>query len=236
MFNIEIKLYSEGGASQNSKLSCKEGVMEKIIREFEQALLAMDRERADVIVQNAEAEPVVFVEAVMVPALERIGEGWEVGDVSLSQVYMSGRICEDFINERLPPEDTAAKSHPPIALAVLEDYHMLGKRLVSSVLTANRIAFFDYGRVETEDLVRRVEHDQVKILLISTLMLPSALQVGELVRQLAGRGLDVKVIVGGAPFRFDKMLYREVGADGTAERASDVVSVIRQVTGGADAG
>lgn len=210
--------------------------MEQIIREFEQALLAMDRERAGGIVENAALEPVILVEAVMAPALERIGEGWETGSVSLSQVYMSGRICEGFINELLPPADAPAAAHPPMALAVLEDYHMLGKRLVSSVLTANRIVPFDYGRVETDDLVRRVERDQVEILLISTLMLPSALQVGEVVRQLAGRGLDVKVIVGGAPFRFDRTLYREVGADGTADRASDVVRVIRQVTGGGDAG
>jgi len=210
--------------------------MEKIIREFEQALLAMDRQRAGAIVEKASVEPVVFVEAVMVPALERIGEGWEAGEVSLSQVYMSGRICEGFISELLPPADAAAGAHPPMALAVLEDYHMLGKRLVSSVLAANRFTPFDYGRVETDELVFRVERDQVEILLISTLMLPSALQVGEVVRQLAGRGLDVKVIVGGAPFRFDGALYREVGADGTADRASDVVSVIRQVTGGGDGG
>ena len=124
------------------------------------------------------------------------------------------------------------RKHPAIAQAVLEDHHMLGKLLVSSVLKANRFAFIDYGRVETAELARRVELDRIEILLISTLMLPSALQVKELARLLAGQDLNVKIIVGGAPFRFDKELFREVGADATADRASDVAGAIRQVSGG----
>ncbi|MCF8039580.1 MAG: B12-binding domain-containing protein, partial [Desulfohalobiaceae bacterium] len=64
--------------------------MEQIIQGFEQALLVMDREQARAVVESGAAglEPVTFVEAVMVPALERIGAGWETGMVSLSQVYM----------------------------------------------------------------------------------------------------------------------------------------------------
>lgn len=208
--------------------------MEQIIQGFEQALLVMDREQARAVVESGTKglEPVTFVETVMVPALERIGAGWETGAVSLSQVYMSGRICEDFINESLPPSQASGRVHPPMALAVLEDHHMLGKRLVSSVLKANRFAFMDYGRVETAELARRVELDRIEILLISTLMLPSALQVKELTRLLGEQGLNVKIIVGGAPFRFDKELFREVGADATADRASDVACAIRQVRGG----
>ncbi|WP_373507819.1 B12-binding domain-containing protein [Thiocapsa sp.] len=33
------------------------------------------------------------VERLVVPSLERIGDLWERGEVSLSQVYMSGRLC-----------------------------------------------------------------------------------------------------------------------------------------------
>lgn len=108
---------------------------------------------------------------------------------------------------------------------------MLGKRLVAFVLRANGLGFMDYGRVQTRDLVRQVERDRIKILLISTLMLPSALQIKEVVRLLAERGLDVKIIAGGAPFRFDRELFREVGADAAADRASEVVTLIRQVSG-----
>lgn len=38
----------------------------------------------------------------MVPALDRIGTGWENGTIALSQVYMSGRICEEVVDDLLP--------------------------------------------------------------------------------------------------------------------------------------
>lgn len=205
--------------------------MDAAVEPFEQALLSMDREGAGEIMAEGlkRMEPVSFVEAVMVRALEHIGESWETGTVSLSQVYMSGRMCEEFMNQILPPGGSIDQGHPRIAIAVLEDYHMLGKRLVNSVLTAHRLDPVDYGRMETDELVRQVEEDRIEVLLISTLMLPSALQTKALIGLLADRGLNVPVIVGGAPFRLDKALYREVGADATADRASDVVRVIRQV-------
>ncbi len=207
--------------------------MDAAVESFEQALLSMDREGAGKIMAEGlkRTEPVSFVESVMVRALEHIGESWETGAVSLSQVYMSGRMCEEFMNQILPPRGSTDQDHLRIAIAVLEDYHMLGKRLVSSVLTAHRLDFVDYGRMETDELVRQVEEDRIEVLLISTLMLPSALQTKALIGLLADRGLNVAVIVGGAPFRLDKTLYREVGADATADRASDVVRVIRQVVG-----
>lgn len=207
--------------------------MEKMVGQLEQALLAIDRQGARDIVEAVlqASDPVSCVESVMAPALERIGDGWETGTVSLSQVYMSGRICEAFMEELLPLDSRDSRAEPGMALAVLEDYHMLGKRLVAFVLRANGLGFMDYGRVQTRDLVRQVERDRIKILLISTLMLPSALQIKEVVRLLAERGLDVKIIAGGAPFRFDRELFREVGADAAADRASEVVTLIRQVSG-----
>ncbi len=207
--------------------------MEKMVGQLEQTLLAIDRQGAREIVEAVlqASDPVSCVESVMAPALERIGDGWETGTVSLSQVYMSGRICEAFMEELLPLDSRDSRAEPGMALAVLEDYHMLGKRLVAFVLRANGLGFMDYGRVQTRDLVRQVERDRIKILLISTLMLPSALQIKEVVRLLAERGLDVKIIAGGAPFRFDRELFREVGADAAADRASEVVTLIRQVSG-----
>lgn len=207
--------------------------MEKMVGQLEQTLLAIDRQGAREIVEAVlqASDPVSCVESVMAPALERIGDGWETGTVSLSQVYMSGRICEAFMEELLPLDSRDSRPEPGMALAVLEDYHMLGKRLVAFVLRANGLGFMDYGRVQTRDLVRQVERDRIKILLISTLMLPSALQIKEVVRLLAERGLDVKIIAGGAPFRFDRELFREVGADAAADRASEVVTLIRQVSG-----
>ena len=202
-----------------------------MIEPLKNALLATDRDQARALaaaaVDAAGAE--AAVEAVIVPALEQIGQGWQSGEVSLSQVYMSGRICEELINDLFVIEQPQVRSHPPMAIAVLEDFHMLGKRLVLSSLKARGYTLLDYGHAEALELVNLVEKDGIEILLISVLMLPSALKVQEVTRMLEKRGLKPKIIVGGEPFRLDTGLAREVGAHGTADQASGAAAVIARL-------
>jgi methanogenic corrinoid protein MtbC1 len=81
--------------------------------------------------------------------------------------------------------------------------------------------------------VHKVVDDGIEILLISTLMLSSALRVAEVRESIEKAGCRVKIIVGGAPFRFDENLWREVGADAMCRNASDVIATIAALQGGA---
>jgi methanogenic corrinoid protein MtbC1 len=208
--------------------------MADLSEQFEQALLSLDRLAAKRIVTAAAGRmtPMELVDQVVVAALRRIGEGWERGDTALSQVYMSGRICEELIDGLLPPGDPQRKDQPAMAIAVLDDYHMLGKRIVYSVLRAAGFDLKDYGRVTVNEIIPRVQADQIRVLLISTLMLHSALHVRNLVEGLKAARLDVKVVVGGAPFIFDSLLWREVNADAMGRSASDVPGIVQAVLGG----
>lgn len=210
--------------------------MRQLVDRFERALLAVDRlEAAQIFMEwKDDAFPIRWLEQLVLPTLERIGEGWEQGRVALSQVYMSARICEELVDNILPPDGPGRQNEHKIAIAVLEDYHLLGKRIVYSVLRASGYEVIDYGRVELDDLVRRVENDGIRVLLVSTLMLPSALRIKELRVRLgaAGTGDNVSIVVGGAPFRFDHQLWQEVGADAMGRNASEVVDIINRITGG----
>jgi methanogenic corrinoid protein MtbC1 len=42
-------------------------------------------------------------------------------------------------------------------------------------------------------------------------------------------GSSTRVIVGGAPFRLDASLYKEVDADGTAVHVRDIIGLITQL-------
>lgn len=202
------------------------------INRLEEALLSLDHiEVKKVLQENINSHD--HLEMLIVPALERIGLKWEQGDVALSQVYLSGRICEEQI-DALFPQDLRAQidEYPRLAIAVLDDYHMLGKRIVYSILRASGFSVHDYGRTTVAELINRVQTDQIDILLISTLMLPSALRIQELTSRLRAVDRKVKVVVGGAPFRFDAQLWQEVGADAMGYSASDVVAIIHQIKDG----
>ena len=208
--------------------------MDDIARQFEEALLSLDRLEARRLVLMAAGEltPMELVDHVVATALMRIGERWERGDAALSQVYMSGRICEELVDGMLPPGDPKRKDQPPMAIAVLEDYHMLGKRIVYAILRAGGFDLKDYGRVTVDEIVRKTIDDGVRILLISTLMLHSALHVRDVVEKLKTESADVRVVVGGAPFLFDSRLWREVGADAMGRSASEVPGIVQTITGG----
>ncbi|GFO59003.1 hypothetical protein GMST_13280 [Geomonas silvestris] len=193
------------------------------------ALLELDRNAARDCFQRSALVPLAFAETVLAPALERVGTGWERGEVALSQVYMSGRISEELLDEILPPQQLPDTSHPAMAVAVLDDFHPLGKRIVSSVVRASGFRLADYGLIGVDDLVRRAQNDGIRILLVSTLMLPAALRVREL-KECLDRDLPgTRLVVGGAPFRLHPDLWWEVGADGTSATASGVVPLLRRL-------
>lgn len=180
---------------------------------FLDALLDTGRVAAQRVLESAcqEAGPAAALDALMMPALESVGARWESGELALSQVHMSGRICEEIMEALLPFQDgSGGDGVPQVAIGVLEDYRALGKRIVLSVLRASGI----------------------RVLLVSALMLRSALRIKDLVGALGKARLAVKVVAGGVPFVCDRRLGDEVGADAAGYSASDAVAIVRRLLGG----
>lgn len=205
-------------------------ILSKYSKDLELALLMLDRDLAEEIFLKAtkQGSPIEVAGQLISATLKSIGEAWEDGRISLSQEYMSGIICEELIDKILPPTSFVRISQPRMAIAVFEDYHMLGKRIVLSTLRASGYDLIDLGGgVTTEQILETVERENIKILLLSVLMLPSALRVKELKKKL--EKTDVKIIVGGAPFRFDEELWKEVGADAVGKDSSEAIEIVAQM-------
>jgi methanogenic corrinoid protein MtbC1 len=199
--------------------------------EFEQALLSMDRLRARRVLLGPDGAGLTaqLRETIVVGALCNIGSAWERGQVALSQVYMSGRLCQEIIEAGTPVARDADEASR-IAIGVLEDAHTLGKTMVLQMLRASGHPVRDLGvRLTVSDLVRQVEEHEIDILMISVLMLRSALRVTELRLALERRRPGTKVVVGGAPFRLDPQLWTEVGADGVGFNASDAIIAVERI-------
>ncbi|MFO7829775.1 MAG: cobalamin-dependent protein [Bacteroidales bacterium] len=204
--------------------------LKKISIQLEHALLSLDQEAALHIIREAQddSSPDKIAGDLISTTLVRIGNSWESGNLSLSQVYMSGIICEKVIDEILPPQSPIRKSQPKMAIAVLEDFHLLGKRIIFSTLRASGYELIDLGGgLSIESIVNIVKTEEIKILLLSVLMLPSALRVKELKKQLKDFG--VTIVVGGAPFRFDEQLWEEVGADYYGKDSSEALKIVNKI-------
>lgn len=200
------------------------------IRELEIALLGINEIEAEKIILQAMKtdSPIKVAGNLISTTLTKIGELWEQGKISLSQVYLSGVICERVIDKVLPPKSQTRISQPKIAIAVFEDFHMLGKRIVYSALRASGFELTDLGGgLKAKELVNIVKEQNIQILLLSVLMLPSALRVKELIDFL--KDTNVKIIVGGAPFRFDEDLWIEIGAYAYGKDSADAIAIVNQI-------
>ncbi|XOF33903.1 MAG: B12-binding domain-containing protein [Candidatus Electrothrix sp. YB6] len=198
------------------------------IQDFIEILLKTDQVGAEQLFHQVQEQSSSFrtVDRLIVPALEKIGREWEQGSVALAQVYMSSKICEELMARFLPAVGPEYVKHPRIAIALLEDYHALGKMIISTALRAHGYRVQDYGRLTAGEIAQRVCDEGVDIILISALMLRSALQIKEVRRRLDESGSSARLIVGGAPFRFDPLLWQEVGADATGANAAEALAAV----------
>ena len=144
---------------------------------------------------------------------------------------MGGRLCEQLVNALLPEGAGDRETQSPVAIATLDDYHLLGKRIVLSALRASGFAVRDYGRGTAEEVAQRALADRTEILLLSTLMLPAALCVKRVRSLLSQSGSRALLVVGGAPFRLDAQLAREVGADEVGTNTAEAIAIVRRLSG-----
>ncbi|MFN8631588.1 MAG: cobalamin-dependent protein [Chloroflexota bacterium] len=213
------------------------------LADLERALLAMDRLAAARLLAGPLAHeivgvpgldgarmppiPVERVDGLLVPALRSIGNAWGAGRVALSQVYTAARLADEIVAGIGTSGRPFRSPAPRIGLAVLEDRHELGKRIVSMTLRAVGYPIHDYGAgISAESLAEHAAADELDILLVSTLMLRSAFRVEALRKELDGLPRRPRIVVGGAPYLFDASLWKDVGADAMGRTASDAIDLV----------
>lgn len=198
------------------------------------ALRAVD----EALARGARPESVLF--EVVLPAIERIRgpEGQESAS-SLAQQYMAAVIAAEVTEKMVP----LFRSTPAVACRVVMgnsqgDFHGLGRRIVVGCLRAMLMEVVDLGlNVAPEAFVEAAVSSGARVIGISSMMDHTARGEGGcrgVRRLLRERGLDgsIRLAVGGAPYRFDPELYREVGADAWAADGLSAGQVIAGLSQG----
>ncbi|OGH04486.1 MAG: cobalamin-binding protein [Candidatus Lambdaproteobacteria bacterium RIFOXYD1_FULL_56_27] len=205
---------------------------------FYQAVFDTDRNRAFAVVQQAldqgiSAEELVF--SAVIPSMDRMIKAVsEDFNASLAQHFMTAQIASQVTDLLLSKfsQKPAVLGRVVIGTA-FGDLHTLGKRIVIGCLKSLMVEVTDLGvNVSPEKFVDEAQARGAGVIAISAMMVHTArgeqgaLAVREL---LAQRGVEdrIKLVVGGAPFRFDPELYKVVRADAWAD---DGISAGRVIT------
>lgn len=212
-------------------------MIDDVIKAYNEAVYETDRTRAlqvisDAIEQGISPEDIVF--KVVIPGLDMMVKAISEGfDTNLAQHFMTAQIAAE-VSERMltkfktPPEYVG---HVIIGTAA-GDLHTLGKRIVTGCLKAQMIDVTDLGvNVPAEKFVDEAVARNAQVIGVSAMMVHTArsengaLKVRKLLKE---RGLEdrIKLVVGGAPFRYDPELYQTVQADAWAENGVTAAKVI----------
>jgi len=203
-------------------------MLTELVNNYNEAIYDTDRAKAMQVVETAlekGATPEMVIFDLVVPAMQQMIKGIsEDYDANLAQHFLTAQIAGEVTDAMLekiesPPE--------PIGMIVIGtadgDIHSLGKRIVMGCLKANLVESIDLGvNVPPERFVDEASAAGASVIGISAMMVHTA--TGEngpraVRRLLRERGLEekIKLIVGGAPFRFSPDIAKSVGADAVAD-------------------
>ncbi|OAI05558.1 cobalamin-binding protein [Methylomonas methanica] len=219
-------------------------MLDAYIQSYNQAVFETDKQGALDVVNQALSDgfsPEDIVFKLVIPAVELMMTLIEKDpDANLAQHFMTAQIAADVTEKMLekfskPPEMIGRV----VIGAAYGDLHSLGKRIVSGCLKSLMVDVIDLGtNVSAEKFVDTAVTENAQVIAVSAMMVHTATsEKGSLgVRALLQeRGLEqqIKLAVGGAPYRFDPELYIKVGADAWAPdgvtAAKVIVDLIREV-------
>lgn len=170
------------------------------------------------------------IDAMLIPALDEVGEKFERGTFFLPQLMASAEAAKagfDVIREASPADATADKG--ALALATVKgDIHDIGKNIVRMLLENYGYRVYDLGRdVDPQNVVDCVLAHDLKLVGLSALMTTTVRGMEETIGLLREQAPDVEVFVGGAVLTEE--YARMVGADYYAKDAAEAAKLCARV-------
>lgn len=215
-------------------------MLNQIIAAYNEAVFDTDRDRALEIIHEAVengATPEEIVFQVVIPAMElMIKSISEDFDANLAQHFMASQIASQVTDEMVAKFKHSPETIGTVVIGTSHgDMHTLGKRIVSGCLRSLMIEVVDLGvNVAPEKFVDEAIAHNAPIIAISSMMMHTArselgsTKVREILKE---RGLEdkIKIVVGGAPYRWDPNLYQIVQADAWAEDGITAGKIIKDL-------
>lgn len=173
-----------------------------------------------------------LINNVLIPALDRVGAGFESGKLFLPQLMRAADAagaCFDVIKATMKKNNTQTESKGKIILATVKgDVHDIGKNIVKTVLENYGYDVIDLGRdVEPEAVVKAQKENNVKLVGLSALMTTTLPAMENTVKALKEAKADCKIMVGGAVLTPE---YAEkIGADFYAKDAKMSSDIAKKV-------
>lgn len=150
---------------------------------------------------DAGTEPLELINNELIPALDKVGQGFEKGTTFLPQLLMSADAAKaafEVVKRSMADKPRQVKGKVILA-TVKGDIHDIGKNIVKVMLENYGYDVIDLGKdVAPETIVDAAIKDDVKVVGLSALMTTTVVSMEETIKLLREKKPDTKVVVGGA--------------------------------------
>ena len=161
--------------------------------------------------------------------MDKVGALFEEGEYFVGDLIYAGELMTqavEILKAALTGGETSGTKTKMIICTVKDDLHDIGKNIVKAMLEAAGFEIIDLGiDVPAEEVVKAAKENGVKIVALSGVLTLAIDSMKATVEALKAEGLDVKVIIGGAPVSEENCAF--VGADEWAHSPQKTVQTCK---------
>lgn len=193
-----------------------------------------DNAMAQARVQLKGREALAVINEDMIPALGRVGEGFESGRLFLPQLLMSAEAAKaafEVVREHMEAQGQASRKKGAVIVATVKgDIHDIGKNIAKVLLENYGYRVIDLGKdVNPEVIVAQTVKEKAPLVGLSALMTTTVPSMEETIRLLHEKAPQVKIMVGGAVLTEE--YAKSIGADAYLKDAMASVRFAKEVMG-----
>ncbi|WP_237853496.1 cobalamin B12-binding domain-containing protein [Rhodohalobacter sulfatireducens] len=202
------------------------------------SLMDGDRKTASQLILDAVEEDGVSVKDIYMhvfqPSQYEVGRLWQINEISVAQEHFCTAATQLIMSQLYPHIfNTERVGKSIVATTIGGDLHEIGIRMVSDFFEMEGWDTFYLGaNSPAADVMDEIIHREADILAVSVTMsnfLSNAKELIQSVRQNLECG-DVKILIGGRPFKIYDSFWEKFGADGFAGNAHEAVEIANRLT------
>ncbi|MSO43764.1 MAG: methionine synthase [Thermoleophilia bacterium] len=178
-----------------------ERIVERILHRVPEGVEADIDAALDLRGARANDEAIAILNEVLLPAMKEVGDRFGRGDLILPYVLQSAEVMKKSVAhiEQYLDQTEGYTKGTVIMATVYGDVHDIGKNLVGTILKNNGYTVHDLGRqVPVTTIIDAAEEHGADVIGVSALLVSTSKQMPLLVQELAARGKDYPVLIGGA--------------------------------------
>ena len=217
-------------ASQDAPATGSSPLQNAIVKGFRQQAGELAKELLRTL------EPVDLINTEIIPALNRVGEGFEKGRIYLPQLLISAEAATSAFDEvkavmaARPLQQDAKKKCAVVVATVQGDIHDIGKNIAKLLLESYGFIVKDLGKdVPPEVILEEVLRLKAPVAGLSALMTTTVPAMRQTIDLLKKEAPWCRVVTGGAVLTKD--FADSIGSDCYAKDAMDTVRYAQTVDG-----